>query len=72
MSASFCENPSPVFDHRRNSGETILKDNSALEAKWARGREVLQARLGRLDEEHYLKGAGLIIAGRKPYEEGST
>ena len=41
-------------------------DNARLEAKWARGKDVLKARLGSLKEEHYLNGAGLIIAGRKP------
>lgn len=47
-------------------------DNARLEAKWAAGMNVLQARLGSLNQEHYLKGAGLIIAGRKPDEERGT
>ena len=41
-------------------------DNARLEAKWARGKEVLKTRLGNLTEEHYFSGVGLIIAGRKP------
>jgi ubiquinone/menaquinone biosynthesis C-methylase UbiE len=41
-------------------------DNAMLEAKWARGKEVLKARLVSLREEHYLNGVGLIIAARKP------
>jgi ubiquinone/menaquinone biosynthesis C-methylase UbiE len=41
-------------------------ENAKLEAKWARGKDVLKARLGRLNEERYLNGAGLIVAGRKP------
>jgi len=41
-------------------------DNAKLQAKWARGRQVLESRLDRLHEEHYLQGAGLILAGRKP------
>jgi len=47
-------------------------DNAKLEAKWARGKDVLKARLGSLNEEHYLNGAGLIVAARKPYEEISS
>ncbi|NOY73627.1 MAG: class I SAM-dependent methyltransferase [Gammaproteobacteria bacterium] len=39
-------------------------DNAKLEAKWDRGKDVLRARLGTLNEEHYLHGAGVIIAGR--------
>lgn len=41
-------------------------DNQGLEAKWKLGREILRARLGELHEESYLRGAGLILAGRKP------
>jgi ubiquinone/menaquinone biosynthesis C-methylase UbiE len=44
-------------------------DSAKLEAKWARGKDVLKARLGTLNEEHYLHGAGLIIAATKPCEE---
>lgn len=40
-------------------------DNAALEAKWRRGRNVLRARLAEMQEESYLHGTGLIIAGRK-------
>jgi ubiquinone/menaquinone biosynthesis C-methylase UbiE len=43
-------------------------DNANLEAKWARGKDVLKARLGSLNEENYLNGAGLIISARKPFE----
>ncbi len=41
-------------------------DNARLEAKWARGKEVLNTRLVSLNEEHYLDGVGLIIAASKP------
>jgi ubiquinone/menaquinone biosynthesis C-methylase UbiE len=41
-------------------------DNAKLKTKWARGKDVLKARLGRIKEERYLNGAGLIMAGRKP------
>lgn len=44
-------------------------DNAKLEAKWARGKNLLKTRLGSFNEEHYLKGTGLIIAARKPYED---
>lgn len=47
-------------------------DNAKLEAKWARGKGVLKVRLGSLNEEHYLGGAGLIISGRKPHEQVNT
>lgn len=41
-------------------------DNARLEANWARGKDVLKARLGSLYEEHYLYGAGMMIAARNP------
>ncbi len=47
-------------------------DNAKLEAKWARGKNVLKARLGNLNEEHYLHGAGLIITARKPCEDNDV
>jgi len=47
-------------------------DNAELEAKWARGKDVLNARLGSMNKEHYLNGTGLIIAARKPQEEINT
>lgn len=40
-------------------------DNAALQEKWRRGRRVLRARLAEMHEEPYLRGAGLIITGRK-------
>lgn len=47
-------------------------DNATLEAKWKRGCEVLEARLGELHEERYLQGAGVMIAGRKPLQATSS
>lgn len=44
-------------------------DNARLEANWARGKDVLKARLGSFNEEFYLNGAGLIISARKPYDD---
>src|SRR5690606_24029029 len=41
-------------------------ENAALEAKWKRGRALLRERLINVQEEAYLEGAGLILAGRKP------
>lgn len=41
-------------------------DNAKLEAKWIRGKEVLKTRFGSINEEHYLHGAGLILAAKKP------
>lgn len=43
-------------------------DNAALEARWQEGREILRGLLSDLHEETYLRGAGLIIAGRKPLQ----
>ena len=41
-------------------------DNAKLEAKWARGKDLLKERLSDLKEEHHLNGAGIIIEGKKP------
>lgn len=41
-------------------------DNTRLQSRWQRGRKVLESRLESLYEDHYLSGAGLILAGRKP------
>lgn len=41
-------------------------DNAQLQAKWERGRDVMRAGLTDLCEETYLRGAGIILSGRKP------
>jgi demethylmenaquinone methyltransferase/2-methoxy-6-polyprenyl-1,4-benzoquinol methylase len=47
-------------------------DSERLEEKWSRGKALLKSRLGDLKEEHYLQGAGLAIAGKRPYEEAGN
>lgn len=44
-------------------------DNTKLEAKWARGKDLLKVRFSSFNEEHYFNEAGLIIVARKPFEE---
>jgi hypothetical protein len=41
-------------------------DDARLRAKWKRGRAVLENRIGHLEEERYLSGAGVIISGTAP------
>jgi ubiquinone/menaquinone biosynthesis C-methylase UbiE len=41
-------------------------DDAELRAKWARGRAVLESRIGPLQEERYLSGGGIILSGSAP------
>ena len=41
-------------------------DDAGLRARWERGRKFLEGRLVGLQEERYLQGTGLILAGRRP------
>ena len=47
-------------------------DNAGLEEKWKLGRQVLHARLEDMHEESYLKGAGLVLSGRRPLHDAES
>ena len=44
-------------------------DDARLRAKWKSGRAVLESRVGHLEEERYLSGAGIIVSGAARTEE---